>query len=195
MGLLAGGMENGAVHVWNPRGVMAQQPSVVASYSKHASGPVKALQFSSLNPTQLASGGSDGQVLIANFENPDAPTIFQPSDDYRQAAQITQVAWNTQVAHIVASSAGDGTVAVWDLKSQKKWCELRDSAGQAVSDVAWNPTQGLHMLTASADDRNPVLKLWDLRASTSMPLATLAGHQQGILSVAWCPHDDHLMLS
>merc|ERR1719491_459172 len=29
----------------------------------------------------------------------------------------------------------------------------------------------------------------------SMPLATLEGHQQGILSLAWCPHDESLLLS
>ena len=51
------------------------------------------------------------------------------------------------------------------------------------------------MITASADDRNPILKVWDLRASTTMPLATLSGHSQGILSLAWCPHDDTLLLT
>ena len=195
MGFLAGGMENGTVHVWDPRGVMAQQESLVASYTQHAAGPVKALQFSTLNPTQLATGGSDGKVLIANLER-GPESVVAPCDDQSQKAQITAVAWNTQVGHVLASSAADGTVAVWDLKSRKAWCELRgETAGQAVADVAWNPTQGLHLLTASADDRNPVLKLWDLRASTSMPLATLAGHQSGILSIAWCPHDEHLLLS
>lgn len=193
-GMLAGGMENGTVHVWNPQGVMRNEESLIASFSKHASGPVKALQFNSLNPTQLATGGSDGTVLISNLEQPDA--VSTPSDSSQQRAQITSLSWNTQVAHIVASAAADGTVAVWDLNSRKAWCELRgETAGQAVADVAWNPSQGLHLLTASADDRNPVLKLWDLRASTSMPLATLAGHTAGILSMAWCPHDEHIVLS
>jgi protein transport protein SEC31 len=173
---------------------MSNEESLIASFSQHASGPVKALQFNSLNPTQLATGGSDGRVLITNLEQPDA--AFTPSDSGQQRAQITSLSWNTQVAHIVASAAADGTVAVWDLKSRKAWCELRgETAGKAVADIAWNPSQGLHLLTASADDGNPVLKLWDLRASTSMPLATLAGHTQGILSVAWCPHDEHLLLS
>ena len=194
MGFVAGGMENGTVHVWDPRGVIGQKESVVASFKQHAPGPVKALQFSRLNPVQLASGGSDGKVLIFNLEQRE--NVVTPCEDYNQRSQITSVAWNSQVAHIVASSAVDGTVAVWDLKSRKAWCELRgETAGQAVADIAWNPSQGLHLLTASADDRNPMLKLWDLRASTSMPLTTLAGHSSGILSIAWCPHDDHLLLS
>lgn len=61
--------------------------------------------------------------------------------------------------------------------------------------MAWNPDQGLHIVTASGDDKNPVLKLWDLRSSTSLPLATLQGHKEGILSVSWCPTDASLLLS
>jgi len=99
------------------------------------------------------------------------------------------------VAHIVASSAGSGSAVVWDLRQNKAWCELRESSGGSVSDIAWNPGQGMHLITASSDDRSPVLKLWDLRASMSMPLATLEGHAQGILSLAWCPHDMSLLLS
>lgn len=74
-------------------------------------------------------------------------------------------------------------------------CELRDPSGGCVSDVAWNPDQGLHLVTASGEDKNPVLKLWDLRSSTSLPLATLQGHTEGILSVSWCPADPSLLLS
>ena len=44
-----------------------------------------------------------------------------------------------------------------------------------MADVAWNPDQGLHLVTASGDDKNPVIKLWDLRTSTSLPLATMQG--------------------
>jgi len=196
IGLLAGGMTDGTVHLWNPAVMMEKQDPFVTSINKGMAGPIKALQFSPLNPTMLACGGSNGQVLVADVSSPEAPDVFAPCPDYKQSVDITAVSWNTQVAHIVASAAGDGTVAVWDLNARRAWCELRcETSGQAVSDVCWNPTQGLHLLTASLDDRNPVLKLWDLRASTSMPLATLAGHSGGILKTSWCPHDDTLLLS
>lgn len=196
MGLIAGGMTDGCVHIWNPAAVIQQQDAFLGSVNRGMVGPIKALQFSSLNPTQLAAGGANGQVIIADISNPESPDVFAPCNDYKQSAEITALAWNTQVAHIVASAAGDGTVAVWDLNSRKAWCELRcEASGQAVADVCWNPSQGLHLLTASLDDRNPVIKLWDLRASTSMPLATLSGHNKGILKTAWCPHDDTLLLS
>lgn len=74
-------------------------------------------------------------------------------------------------------------------------CELRDPAGQAYSDICWNPDQGLNIVTASGDDKNPVLKLWDLRSSTSLPLATLSGHSEGILSCSWCPTNPSWLMS
>ena len=49
--------------------------------------------------------------------------------------------------------------------------------------------------TASGDDANPVIRLWDLRSSTTMPLGTLRGHSQGLLSVSWCPDDPSLLAS
>ncbi|KAG7359849.1 WD40 repeat-containing protein [Nitzschia inconspicua] len=196
MGMVAGGMENGAVHIWDPHAVIEQQGSqLIASYDDHGPGTVKALEFNKLVPSQLATGGSDGKVLIFNLDQPDAPP-FPPCANTQQRAPITSLAWNTQVPHILASAAADGTVTVWDINNRKAWCELRaENSGQPISAIAWNPKEGLQLLTASADDRNPVIKVWDLRTSTSMPLATLTGHSQGILSMAWCPHDEHMLLT
>ena len=201
-GLIAGGMVDGVVNIWNPSAIMDNQqqrqqgPSpLVASMKKHeGGGPVKALQFNTvLAPEMLATGGGDGQMLITSLENPNAPVTTLPGQ-LSPGADITGVSWNTQVAHIVASSASDGLVSVWDLKAKKPWRQFR-ADGMAVASMAWNPSQRFHLVTASIDDRNPILNLWDLRASTSVPLATLSGHTQGILGLSWCPHDDTLLLS
>lgn len=144
---------------------------------------------------ELATGGSNGEVIITSFENPEQPESFALNQN-PHGAEITQIAWNTQVPHIVAASSANGVVTVYDTKQRKEWCEIRgETNGMPVTDIAWNPTEGLHIITASGDDRNPVLKLWDLRSSTSIPLATLQGHTQGILSIGWCPHDAGLLLS
>ena len=150
---------------------------------------VKALAFCPLEQNQLASGSSDGQVTITDVSSEPPVTQILPATS---SVEVTQIAWNTQVQHIVAVAHADGLVAVWDLKQMKPWCQLRSP--EAISDIQWNPTEGLHLVTASLDDRNPIIKLWDLRASTSMPLATLRGHSQGILSLDWCPHDETLMV-
>jgi len=200
MGLLAGGMVDGTVQIWNPHSIMNKSESLISTISKHSGGAVSALQFNphATSGYELASGGSDGEVYISNLERPDAPHTYSPSstDNHNQGAEITRVAWNTQVSHILASSTGNGSTTVWDMKQKKPWCELKcENGGIAVSDMAWNPSEGLHLVTASGDDRNPVIKLWDLRASTTMPLAQLEGHTGAVMKLAWCPNDASLLLS
>lgn len=159
--------------------------------------PITAMNFSILDVHQLCFGSANGQVGVVDVSNMNDLSSKEPGEQSSQSnAEVTSIAWNTSVAHIVANAAKDGSVTVWDLKSHKIWCELRaEQHGQAVSDIRWNPNQGLHLLTASSDDRNPVIRIWDLSASTSMPLATLSGHRAGILKTSWCPHDDSLLLS
>jgi len=207
-GLIAGGMADGNIHVWDPSRLAEaeeeevepdQVDALLASVEQH-SGAVTALHFNPHKESShlLASGGSDAEVFVTSLEHPDQPSVFIPApppNNAKHTADVTKVAWNTQVAHILASAAQNGSCYIWDLRQKKAWCELREPSGGLVSDVAWNPDQGLHIVTASGDDKNPVLKLWDLRSSTSLPLATLSGHKEGILSVSWCPSDASLLLS
>jgi len=210
MGILAGGMVDGTVCLWNPSAILTSKKQqhlslpdalVAKLIHLHDSTAVSALQFSSLSETAhlLATGGLNGQVKIINFTQPEHPTYTSPDSEgtVMNKGEVTQVAFNSQVAHILASSYGNGTVTIWDIRQKKPWCELRCEANMSpIADMVWNPTQGLHLITASADDRYPAIKLWDLRTSTTMPLETLVeGHTQGIMSLSWCPHDDSLLLS
>jgi protein transport protein SEC31 len=222
MGLIAGGMVDGVVHFWNPAVIInnknaesnnkaeaaaAEATALIHSIPTKSNGPVKALAFNILDTTLLAAGDSSGQVHVIDLSkmiidngggsHHHPPLVSEPSPGHKQSAEITAVAWNSQVSHILASASADGSIAVWDLHSRKAWCELRaEHAGQAVADICWNPKQGLHLLSASADDRNPVLRVWDLGASTSMPVTQLqGGHGGGLFKVAWCPHDESLLLT
>lgn len=194
MGLIAGGMADGTLHIWDPAAVLEGNEGSILSLPTTSEGPIKAVAFNSLEPFNLAVGGSNGTTWVIDLSSSN-PQLVEPSPGHAQKAEITAISWNSQVAHIVATAAADGSVTVWDLKGHKAWCELRAESGQAVSDLVWNPKQGLHLLTASADDRNPVIKVWDLAASTSMPVQQMVGHQGGILQVSWCPHDDSLLLT
>jgi len=73
------------------------------------------------------------------------------------------VAWNSQVMHILASASGEGSTIIWDLRQKKPWCHLKEMGGRVVSDIAWNPDNGTHIITCSSDDGDPVIKLWDVR--------------------------------
>lgn len=161
----------------------------LASVSAHKSS-IRSLQF---NPhpgaSQLfASGSDDHNVCVTDMTRLDAPqTGFPaPPETGSHTAPITSVAWNPKVSHILASGGKDGRVIVWDMRNKKPWCQLNDPLQCAVSAVAWNPGEGLQVITASDDDRCPVVRLWDLRSSTTTPLVELSGHQKGILSLSWC---------
>lgn len=52
-----------------------------------------------------------------------------------------------QVSHIMATAAQNGSCIVWDLKQKKPWCELKDPNRAPITDVAWNPDQGQHLVT------------------------------------------------
>eukprot|EP01035_Chromulina_nebulosa_P017943 gene17943-23567_t len=199
-GLIAGGMIDGFVHIWDAAKLASNDPDpLIASIEQHQGG-IRGLQFNPHKESShlLASGGNDGEVYVLSLERPDEPNVFVPApppNNTKHTAEISKVAWNTQVAYILASAAQNGSCFVWDLRQKKAWCELRDPTGGSIADIAWNPDQGLNIITASGDDKNPVIKLWDLRSSTSLPLATLQGHTQGILSASWCPTDPSLILS
>ena len=198
--ILAGGMLDGTVNLWKPASLLGgntADDALIASVQRHK-GAVSALKFNPRDtPNLLATGGAGGQVWMMDIASQGEPVnVYSPNGDdangCNMGGEVTQVAWNSQVSHILASSSANGTVVVWDLRQKKPWCELRVESNCPVSDLAWNPTEGLHMMTAS--DGTGALKLWDLRASTSMPLTTLeGGHSGGVLSMDWCPHDDKLL--
>ena len=200
-GLLAGGMTDGTISLWDPAKLMKSHPSATLSTVKRHEGAIAGLHFNP-NPSSqhlLASGGSDARVFIHALDRPDTPkTPLPPVPEQNTAkhnAEITKVQWNPEVAHILASAAVNGSCHIWDLRQKKSWCELRDAKRGAIADICWNPTQSLQIITAMGDDTNPVMNMWDLRSSTTVPLAQLQGHTQGILSMSWCPNDTSLLLS
>ena len=133
-----------------------------------------------------------------NLQQPESPTLADPAGDQTTSgpkAEITAVAWNTAVPHILATADAGGTAVVWNLKEERPWAQLRDPQRNPISSVAWHPTQGVYLITATDDDARPVLKVWDLRSNTSSPLTEFRGHTRGVLSVAWCPHDSNLIVT
>lgn len=49
-------------------------------------------------------------------------------------------------------------------------------------------------MTASRNNQNPILSLWDLR-NVHTPEKVLSGHSQGILDISWCKQDPDRLIS
>jgi protein transport protein SEC31 len=230
MGIIAGGMVDGTVQLFDPYEMMQEMNgndskaiiAIIPGSALMSPGVVTAMKFSPLSTHQLCIGTATGRVVIVDCTNPIHPICTEPGSQITNATVtamttvpgiqlppppqshsgggvITAVAWNTAVPHIVASASSDGIVTVWDVQSNSVWCEIRATEGgggsTTISDIAWNPSEGLHLLIASGDDRNPVIRLWDLGTSTTVPFGTLMGHTAGIFHAAYCPHDDSLLVS
>ena len=125
-GLIAGGMVDGNIHVWDASKLASGDPdSLLASVEQHQ-GSVAGLQFNPHKESShlLASGGSDAEVYVTSLEHPDQPSVFVPApppNNAKHTADITKVAWNTQVVHILASAAQNGSCYIWDLRQKKAW--------------------------------------------------------------------------
>mmetsp|Transcript_17174 Transcript_17174/g.36925 ORF Transcript_17174/g.36925 Transcript_17174/m.36925 type:complete len:1182 (+) Transcript_17174:168-3713(+) len=198
-GLLAGGLQDGIVSLWNPYKIATSQgsdPGLLHTTQVHT-GSVNSVQFHPVKPNLLATCGGDGEVDILNCDNPSAPQMYKPSESAKthQGSEVLNVAWNKKVPHILASCSNKGTTVVWDLKQKKEVISFQDPASRArCSDVSWNPEKPTQLLVAYDDDRQPSMQMWDLR-NVKYPFKETQGHTKGILSVAWCASDPNLILS
>lgn len=193
-GLLIGGSDNGIISIYDAKKIISGDvdDSIVFQSSKHT-GPVQALDLNPFKTSLLASGASDSEIYIWDLANPSNP--LTPGSKTLPPDNISCVAWNRQVQHILASASPCGRCVVWDLRKNEPIIKVSDqSATIRCKAVEWHPDVATQMILASEDDRYPVIQMWDLRFATS-PMKVLEGHQRGILSIAWCPQDPDLLMS
>ena len=165
----------------------------VTLFHKQAhSGPVSALDFNPSQPNLLASGATQGEILIWDVNNPEKP--YSPGAKSARLEDLTSLAWNVQVSHILASASSNGSAVVWDLRSKRELLHLTNPTRKKFTSVAWNPEIPTQLLTASDDDSVPAIYMWDLR-NAHAPEKVLNGHSKGVLSLSWSRKDSELLLS
>lgn len=191
-GIIAGGTDNGSVYLYDVAKALEGQEAFIAKTEQHT-GSVKALDVNPFQGNLLASGASDSEIFIWDLNNPSSP--MTPGAKSQPPDEISCVAWNRQVQHILASTSPGGRCVVWDLKKNEPIIKVTDNSSRIrCKAVAWHPEVATQMLLASEDDHMPVIQVWDLRFATS-PLKVLENHQRGVLSVNWCQQDPDLLLS
>ncbi|KAI1655814.1 hypothetical protein F4813DRAFT_366443 [Daldinia decipiens] len=190
-GIIAGALENGSLDLWDAAKLIAGESDALISRTTKHTGPVKSLQFNPLRPQILATAGAKGELFIYDVYDPE--NAFRLGTAAARSDDLECVAWNTKVAHILATGGTGGFVTVWDLKTKKASLTLNNNR-KPVSSIAWDPNNSTKLLTATPDDTTPVILLWDLRNSNA-PERTLQGHEQGVLSVSWCEQDGDILIS
>ncbi|CAL8099465.1 unnamed protein product [Orchesella dallaii] len=190
-GLIVGGCDGGVMQVFNAYKLFQNEDPIVLTKSKHA-GPVRALDFNCFRPNLIASGASESEIFIWDLTNPKVP--MSPGAKIQPADDVTDLEWNKQVEHILASTFPARCV-VWDLRKNEPVIKVSDATSRIrYKCVRWHPEVATQMCLASEDDASPVIQLWDLRYATS-PLRVIQGHQRGILGMSWCAQDPELLLT
>ncbi|XP_062489937.1 protein transport protein Sec31A isoform X13 [Pezoporus occidentalis] len=192
-GVLIAGGENGNVILYDPAKIIAGDAEVIIAQKDKHTGPVRALDVNMFQTNLVASGANESEIYIwdlNNFATPMTPGVkTQPLED------VSCIAWNRQVQHILASASPSGRATVWDLRKNEPIIKVSDHSNRMhCSGLAWHPDVATQMLLASEDDRMPVIQMWDLRFASS-PLRVLESHSRGILAIAWSMADSELLLS
>ncbi|XP_057207599.1 protein transport protein Sec31A isoform X6 [Triplophysa rosa] len=192
-GVLIAGGENGDIILYNASKIIAGDSEVIISQSEKHTGPVRALDVNSFQTNLVASGGNESEIYIWDLNNFSSP--MTPGPKTQPPEDISCIAWNKQVQHILASASPSGKASVWDLRKNDLIIKVSDHSNRMhCSDLAWNPEVATQLVLASEDDRMPVIQMWDLRFATS-PLKVLENHTRGVLSIAWSVADPELLLS
>ncbi|URE34598.1 transport protein [Musa troglodytarum] len=203
LGLVAGGLSDGSIGIWNPLKIISSEDlndSSVAKLAKHV-GPVRGLEFSTLSPNLLASGADEGELCIWDLAKPSEPKIFPslrvsfpafdrslkspssyPSVGSGAQTEVSFVSWNPMVQHILSSTSYNGMTVIWDLRQQKPLTKQ------------WNPDVSTELIVASDDDSSPSLRVWDLM-NTMLPVREFVGHTKGVIAMSWCPYDCSFLLT
>ncbi|EJD05585.1 WD40 repeat-like protein [Fomitiporia mediterranea MF3/22] len=205
-GVIAAGMENGELGLWDPEKILGTSDageSLILRNTTHQ-GSVRGLDFNPIQTNLLSSGATNGEIYIWDLKDPSKP--YSPGTRSSKLDEITSLAWNRQVQYVLASSSSTGYTVVWDLRNKREVVALAyggatqglnimGAAGRkGMSDVAWHPDNATRLVTSSEDDASPVVMVWDLRNARA-PEKILTGHERGILSLSWCREDADLLLS
>ncbi|XP_026996837.1 protein transport protein Sec31A isoform X10 [Tachysurus fulvidraco] len=192
-GVLIAGGETGNIILYDPSKIIAGDSEVViAQIDKHV-GPVRALDVNPFQTNLVASGGNESEIYIWDLNSFSTP--MTPGPKSQPPEDISCIAWNRQVQHILASASPSGRASIWDLRKNDLIIKVSDHCNRMhCSGLAWNPDVATQLVLASEDDRMPVIQMWDLRFATS-PLKVLENHTRGVLAIAWSLADPELLLS
>jgi WD40 repeat protein len=155
---------------------------------------IKAVSGNLVDHNLVATGGSDKLLKIISLASGKPVVEWSDASNFSHAAEISDVAWNSENAHILASCAMDGCTTIWDTKTKKIFAQIKDPRGAPTTVVAWNPRDGSQLVTGSDDPTASTLRLYDLRSSKTTPLFEFHA-PAGIFDISWCPHDASLLAS
>ncbi|GAA5923806.1 uncharacterized protein JCM15063_003772 [Sporobolomyces koalae] len=186
--LLASGSANGEVSIYD-----LSQPHVKPFSPGPRSRSIETVTCLDWNPSVvhiLATGSNSGYTVVWDLKSKREITALL----YHPAGTQTGLG---QAGFGTSSNAG-GAGGIFGGGGPGVGSNARGGAAVGglggISSVKWHPENPTKLITASDDDHNPVILVWDLR-NWKEPERVLRGHEKGILSISWCQQDPDLILS
>ena len=101
--------------------------ALISQTQQHV-GAVRTIDCNPFQPSLIASGASESEVFIWDINNPTSP--MSPGNKLHPLEDITCVAWNRQVQHILGSTSPSGRSVVWDLRKNEPIIQVSDSSSR-----------------------------------------------------------------
>ncbi|KAI9838966.1 MAG: hypothetical protein M1819_004174 [Sarea resinae] len=145
--------------VWNL--AMPSGPSAIEHVLHAHSRAITDINFSGHHPDSLATCAVDSFVHCWDLRHPARPAIS--FCDWFAGA--TQVKWNRQDSHIIASSH-DKYIRIWDDRKGAYPLRSIEAHGTKIYGLDWNRTRPTALLTCSLDK---TVKFWDYSNPEDVP--------------------------
>ncbi|KAG0672549.1 hypothetical protein C6P42_003217 [Pichia californica] len=169
---------NGSCYILDPNNL-----NIINTISNLHPEKISGLQWSPINDSILATGGSDGIInIIQNplYEN------FSKLELKGHLSRINDLKFHP-IGNLIASASADLTWRLWDIE---KNLELYYQEGHtdSVNSISIHPDGSL---LASASNDN-IIKLWDLRSGKCISNLIENGHIKSIHALDWRLNGYHL---
>ena len=136
---------------------MRQSPAPIEYVLHSHSRAITDINFSAHHPDVLATCSVDSSIACWDLRDAGRPSM---KFSYFQAG-ATQVKWNRQESHIIASSH-DSKLVIWDYRRGNEPLWSVDAHSTKIYGIDWNRTRSSEILTCSLDR---TIKFWDYTAT------------------------------
>eukprot|EP00899_Mesostigma_viride_P007613 jgi/Mesvir1/16853/Mv15740-RA.3 len=140
--------------------------------------------------TRIASGSSDGKVFIFDANAPDGSNPLKVFDAH--SAAIYHIAWNPAEPSFLASSSGDGFLAVTRVTDGTVIQRIQ-LPGMVYGCDWWPSATRKHIVAVGCQDG--IVHVMDLNTPGGSVKWALKGHKAKVFNVAWSPLIDGRLMS
>ncbi|SCV67953.1 BQ2448_74 [Microbotryum intermedium] len=190
--LLASGATNGEIFIWDL--TTPNKPFSPGARSRSLD-DITALAWNSHVVHVLATGSNSGYTVVWDLKSKREVTALSYSGGAPTGvgSGFGQPGWGAPGGSRAVSAVQWHPTNVSARRQHDANAE-QASQGGAESDTQLSDSQPTKLATATDDDHNPIIMLWDLR-NWKEPERILTGHEKGVLSLDWCSQDADLLLS